>query len=157
MQQFTVPQFIDVENKIIGPITTRQFVIMLIAVIIAAAGYKIFDFSAFVALSIFLLIFVAMFGFAKINGRPFYLFVLNVIQTSKKTRLRVWNNTYIEASAIEEKGDVKKDIDIAPPPAKHYTSSRLNELSLVVDTGGAFQGDDLDASARMSSKYYNNN
>ena len=31
MQQFTVPQFIDVEPKIIGPITTRQFLIFLAA------------------------------------------------------------------------------------------------------------------------------
>lgn len=31
MQQFLVPQFIDVENKIIGPLTVRQFVIFLIA------------------------------------------------------------------------------------------------------------------------------
>ena len=28
--RFTVPQFIDVEDKIFGPLTTRQFLIMLV-------------------------------------------------------------------------------------------------------------------------------
>ena len=31
MEQITVPQFLDVEDKIIGPITVRQFLEMLIA------------------------------------------------------------------------------------------------------------------------------
>ncbi|KKS92044.1 MAG: hypothetical protein UV69_C0039G0006, partial [Parcubacteria group bacterium GW2011_GWE2_43_12] len=30
MQQFVVPQFIDVEDKIIGPITVRQFIIIMV-------------------------------------------------------------------------------------------------------------------------------
>ena len=29
MNQFVAPQFIDVEDRIIGPITTRQFVMMI--------------------------------------------------------------------------------------------------------------------------------
>ena len=45
MQQFTVPQFIDVEDKIIGPITTRQFVIMLAGFTLIGISYKLFDFS----------------------------------------------------------------------------------------------------------------
>ena len=28
--QFVVPQFIEVEDKIFGPVTTRQFVVLLI-------------------------------------------------------------------------------------------------------------------------------
>ena len=30
MEQFVVPQFIDAEDKILGPLTGRQFVIMLL-------------------------------------------------------------------------------------------------------------------------------
>lgn len=55
MQQFTVPQFIDVESKIIGPLTTRQFIILLVAAIISGIAYKIFDFSLFVTFSVIVL------------------------------------------------------------------------------------------------------
>ena len=47
MQQFLVPQFIDVEDKIIGPITTRQFVEVLIGVLITFISYKILAFVYF--------------------------------------------------------------------------------------------------------------
>ena len=77
MQQFTVPQFIDVESKIIGPITTRQFLIILAAALLIALFYRIFDFSLFVFTTVIVLIIAAMFAFVKINSRPFHFFVLN--------------------------------------------------------------------------------
>ena len=43
MQQFTVPQFIDFEDKIIGPITTRQFLILMGGFVAIALCYAIFD------------------------------------------------------------------------------------------------------------------
>ena len=65
MQQFTVPQFIDVEDKIIGPITVRQFIIMLSGFIIVAVFYKIFDFSAFIVFGFLILIIAGIFSFVR--------------------------------------------------------------------------------------------
>ncbi len=45
MRQFTVPQFIDVEDKIIGPLTVRQFLIMLTGFAVIGVSYKFADFS----------------------------------------------------------------------------------------------------------------
>ncbi len=39
MQQFVVPQFIDVEDKILGPLTVRQFLIMLVSCLICFLGF----------------------------------------------------------------------------------------------------------------------
>jgi hypothetical protein len=142
MQQFTVPQFIDVEAKIIGPITTRQFVIMLSGVIIGGISYRFFDFSLFITIAIFIFIMIGLFGFAKINGRPFHLFILHFIQTMQRAKLRVWNNALAMTSAKYEKDSKKTEIEFSPPPAEHYTTSRLAELSLIVDTGGAYQGEE---------------
>lgn len=141
MHQFTVPQFIDVEDKIFGPITVRQFIILLAGSMIIAICYKIFDFSLFITSAILIVIFCGVFAFARINGRPFHLFVLNIIQTLKKTRLRVWNNAMsnkgVDIISVEER-EIK---DVQPPTIKRYTASRLAELSLVIDTGGAYKGD----------------
>jgi len=48
MQQFTVPQFIDVEDKILGPITIRQFLILLVGCIVIFISYRYGDLGTFV-------------------------------------------------------------------------------------------------------------
>lgn len=139
MQQFTVPQFIDVENKIIGPITTRQFLILLSAAIMIAICYKIFDFSLFLFCTVVILGIAATFAFVKINGRPFHFFVLNIIQTLRRPRLRVWNNRLIALEQLE-KVDFKKQ-EAKPPVKEYYQTSRLAEIALVVDTKGRYKGE----------------
>jgi len=138
MQQFTVPQFIDVENKIIGPITTRQFLIILAAGIVAALAYRLFDFSLFLTVTIVVFGLAIVFSFVRVNGRPFHFFILNVVQTLRRPSLRVWNNRAI-VNQVAEKTFVKPEVK--PTPKEYYKKSRLAELALVVDTKGRYQGD----------------
>ena len=138
MQQFTVPQFIDVEDKIIGPITTRQFIIFLIAAIIIAISYKFFDFTLFLVFGIVIFLIAVVFGFVKINGRPFHFFVLNVIQTWRRPKLRVWNNRL--APVVDKEKIPTLKFDSTKSSKEYYKQSRLAELSLVVDTEGEYRG-----------------
>jgi hypothetical protein len=141
MQQFTVPQFIDVEDKIIGPITTRQFLILLVGAIFVAIFYKTFDFSLFVFSSVIVAVIAFIIAFIKINGRPFHYFALNLIQTLKKPNLRVWNKTYDASGAIED--DEIEKVERMPTKTINLRSSRLDQMSLIVDTYGQYRGDDL--------------
>lgn len=140
MQQFTVPQFIDVEDKIIGPITARQFVIFLVAAILIAIAYKIFDFTLFVTFGIIIFLLAVVFGFIKINGRPFHFFLLNIIQTFRRPGVRIWNNRL--ASVVDENKIPTLKFDSTKSSKEYYEKSRLAELSLVVDTEGEYRGDD---------------
>lgn len=139
MQQFTVPQFIDVESKIIGPITTRQFLILLAAAVIIGISYKLFDFSLFLTVTVVVVVIAAVFAFVKVNGRPFHYFVVNITQTVRRPGTRVWNN---RLTVIEE---IDRTPFVAPetkPVAKEfYKKSRLAELALVVDTKGKYKGE----------------
>lgn len=139
MQQFTVPQFIDVESKIIGPITTRQFLIFLGAATIIGISYKIFDFALFLTIGILVFAIAGTFAFLKINGRPFHFFVLNLIQTWRRPNLRVWNHLlgYIDRpDAVNIVKEEKPKVSKEP-----FRSSRLADLALVVDTKGRYRGD----------------
>ncbi len=151
MQQFIVPQFIDVEAKIIGPITARQFVIMLGGVVLGAVGYKIFDFSLFLTVAILDLIVVIFFSFVKINDRPFHLFIINFLETIKKPKLRVWNNALYNVDYKEE-DELEVAIALPAPPSKYPTSSRLAELSLIVDTGGAYRGESGESKSEIKGE-----
>ena len=140
MQQFTVPQFIDVESKIIGPITTRQFLIFLGAAIVIGISYRLFDFSLFLLITVLVIIIAGFFAFFKINGRPFHFFILNLIQTWRRPSLRVWNHKLNIIDDNIKEADIKIDPQI--PQKEIYHSSRLAELSLVVDTKGRYRGED---------------
>ncbi|NTU98532.1 PrgI family protein [Candidatus Falkowbacteria bacterium] len=141
MQQFTVPQFIDVEDKIIGPITTRQFIIIFASCLIMAILYRLFDFAAFITFSLIVFVCMVVLAFVKVNGRPFHYFLLNVIQTFKRPSLRVWLKVDNMESSIEAE-DPNLKIE-EPVPVKEYAlgASRLDEMSLIVDTNGAYRGE----------------
>ena len=138
--QFTVPQFIDIENKIIGPISVRQFITLMVAAILIYVSYELFSpINFWLAMFNAVLIF-AFFGtlaFLKISGRPFHYFLLNLFNTVKDPRLRVWSKEFSKADMVfkEEKAIPPKVIPKKPP----LSLSRLSRLSLIVDTGGAYQ------------------
>lgn len=139
MQQFTVPQFIDVENQIIGPLTVRQFMILLAAAIIVGVTYRLFDFGLFLTVAAVVVILAATFSFAKINGRPFHFFILNAVQTWRRPGLRIWDNRAVITAQAEKLPDLKAEYRVPAP--KLYKTSRLAELSLIVDTKGKYKGE----------------
>lgn len=142
--QFTVPQFIDAEDKIIFFITARQFIIMLAGILIFFLLFKLLRFVPFLLVGIPWIVACAVVAFMRINGQPFHFFVLNIVQTFKRPTLRVWNKMLTTA---EVKMFLQKEPEKAlpPPPAKRLaSSSRLAELSLIVNTGGAYKPEGLD-------------
>ncbi len=141
MQQFTVPQFIDVEPKIIGPITIRQFLIFLATALIIFLFYKIFDFTAFIFSSVILFVIAAVFAFFKINGRPFHYFILSLIQTIKRPSLRIWDH---KSNFFNKEETKETKYEKMLPPDKYFSKERLAELSLIVDTKGRYKGGDED-------------
>lgn len=141
-EQFVVPQFIEVEDKIIGPISVRQFVIILVIAMFEFIFYKAFTFIVFLVIGIPFFILGVIIAFAQINGQPFHLFLLNIAITFKKPRLRVW---YKEYTDLELREFIRKPPEPPAPPVltkERPESSRLTELSLVVNTGGVYKPED---------------
>lgn len=140
--KYVVPQFIDVEDKILGPITTRQFVILLVTGFFGFIAYKLFDFGLFLLIAIVLTILGGILAFMRVNGQPFHYFLLNLVQTFRKPGLRVWDK---ELDTFELQTLVKEP---PPPPPKArikkeaLASTKLAELTLVVNTGGVYNPED---------------
>jgi len=141
-QQFVVPQFIDVEDKIIGPITTRQFLIIMGTTLILFIMYKILRFVYFALTGLPIVGGAAVFAFARVNGAPFHLFFLNILQTSRRPKTRVWFKDVNDS----ELRVLMAGAPVAPPkemPVKEAAStSRLQELTLIANTGGVYNPDD---------------
>lgn len=136
--QFTVPQFIDVEDKILGPVSVRQFGIIMIGAIFTVASYFIFTFLVFIPVAIIILGIAALFAFYRINGQYFHFFILNLIRTFRRPSMKIWNRRIDDEEVIREARHQRENLP--PPAATKYapSNSRLRELSLIVDTGGAY-------------------
>jgi PrgI family protein len=141
-QQFVVPQFIDVEDKIIGPITTRQFLILLATSLILFIMYAVLVFAYFVGFGLPILVVGIVFAFAKINGQPFHYFFLNVVQTSRKPKLRVWYKEETNAELMARISAPPAPPATPPPSKERVTGSRLQELTLIANTGGVYRPED---------------
>lgn len=144
MQQFVVPQFIDVEDRILGPITTRQFLILLVVGLIVFLSFRFGDFSLF----LFCLIFFGggglVIAFVKVNGQAFHYFLLNMIQTLRRPSRRVWHKTL----SSKELNVLRKYVPEEPearPEVKPVKRERIQDLSLLVNTGGYYREEDTDS------------
>ena len=138
MKQFIVPQFIDVENKILGPLSVRQFLEILATGGVIFIAYELFSFWIFAIVSVFAIAIGGTFAFVKINSQPFHLFAIVIVQTLRRPNLKVWQpGQYEKPVKIKE----KKKAEVMVAPKEEVAPSRLTELSLMVDTGGIYEAE----------------
>lgn len=137
--KFIVPQFIDNEDKILGPVTVRQFVLSLAGAFLIFIEFKLLTLPFFIFAALVTVVIVGTFGFMKVNGQPFHIFFLNFVQSVSRPAIRVWDKNptdaelrlFILPQTVPEtnKGPVRKE---------RPGSTRLRDLSLVVNTGGVY-------------------
>ena len=142
MRQFVVPQFIEVEDKIFGPITTRQFIILLAAGITIFGTYRLADTTLFITIAVIIGLIAIVFSFVRVNGQVFHIFLLNIIQTMKRPGLRIWHKAYTDKDLeyYLHSGDDDEISDIVKKKAVH--KQHIKDLSLVVNTGGYYRPDE---------------
>ena len=101
-------------------------------------AYVLFDFTLFIIIALIEAGVAGVIAFIKINGMPFHFFLLNVGQTFRRPYLRVWNKDLDNA-------EIKALTKVVPPPPPRVriikeplASTRLAELTLIVNTGGMY-------------------
>jgi hypothetical protein len=101
--------------------------------------YKIFRLVPFILAGIPTFAITVTFTFIKVNGMPFHFFLLNLIQSFRKPKLRVWDKNL---SLSEVRQGMTAPPPPLPPPLVHkslMSGSHLQELTLLVNTGGAYK------------------
>ena len=90
MQQFQVPQFITIEDKVIGPFTIKQFLYLAAGGGLIAVTYYFFTSFIFVPVAIFAGALAGALAFLKINEQPFPLILKNALFYMARPRLFIW-------------------------------------------------------------------
>ena len=141
--KFIVPQFIDNEDKILGPVTVRQFVLSLAGAFALFLEFRIFTIAVFIPLALITVGIVGAFGFIKVNGQPFHIFFLNFIQTLIRPPVRVWDKNPTDAELrLFVRPQTVPEPETGPVRKERPGSTRLRDLSLTVNTGGVYVPED---------------
>jgi len=88
--QFNVPQFIEIEDKIIGPLTLKQFLYLAAGAGLLFVLWFFLTLGAFIIAAIPISAFCMALAFYKINGRPLISFLSSAINYLRKPRLYLW-------------------------------------------------------------------
>jgi hypothetical protein len=129
--RFETPQFIEVEDKIFGPFTFKQFIYM-------AGGAGLFyvcvklipsPFGWFVAIPVGL--FSLALAFYKVNSRPFIEVLQHFITYTFKSKLYVWRkelNAVKKQASSDQTAEIKKPNEIAKVKSAHDLAKSLDIL-----------------------------
>lgn len=102
--RFEVPQFIEIEDKIFGPLTWKQFVYVAGGGGIAAVLFLFTPFIIFVILGVPIVALSFLLSFYPVNNRPFAIFLEAAVRYFKGTKLYLWrkNGSGVYKGAINE-------------------------------------------------------
>ena len=126
--RYQVPQFIEIEDKVIGPLTVKQFIYL--------AGGAGLIFLAYRFLPIFISIFIIAglaalsmaLAFYKVNNKPFIDFLEAGFLYYTKDRLYIWKKQERKPEHKEQ-----EKIETAQVFVPRLSESKLKELSWNLD------------------------
>jgi hypothetical protein len=101
LMRFQIPQFIDVEDKIIGPFTLKQFIYLAGGASIAVASTVFLGLFFGLLISSPIVILALALAFYKINNRPFVYTLESAFKYAIKDKLFVWEKKEPEEGSKE--------------------------------------------------------
>lgn len=132
--RYQVPQFIDVEDKIIGPFTLKQFLIYLGAVLSLIPVYLLTDLSLFITIAVPVLGAAVMFAHLKINGKSLFTTLLNAAGFYSAGQLYIWRRAAGGKPLKIIDAEWQESVQVAEPIPAHVTS--LTHMAQALETQG---------------------
>lgn len=119
--QYKVPQNIDQEDKLLGPMTFTQFVYALIGGSILLIMFATLPLLAFLILGLPVLLLTIALSLIKVQDQPFTHFLISFFVFLKQPKHRVWhdlaNPPQSDGLGTDFMEDVKRDsaLGVSPP------------------------------------------
>ena len=139
--QFKVPQNIDMEDKIVGPLTLVQFMELMVTCLVFYATFRSGSLVLTLAVGAPVLLVGLMLAFVKIQDQPFSHFALALLQYTLRPRYRVWKkDTALERMTIPAPVTPIHKAEEAEFAAqtqhRRETIGQLDKLTRMLDTQG---------------------
>ena len=133
--RFQVPQFIEVEDKIFGQLTLKQFIYLAGGAGLSFVIYRIFNsfLWAFIP-AVIILGFSAMLAFYKVNNKPFIYVVEAAFKYFFASKLYIWkkvDNKVVGKSPSDEE-ELKKYASVMVPKISVCQFGHLHHIKKVM-------------------------
>ncbi|MFZ3032017.1 MAG: PrgI family protein [Candidatus Moraniibacteriota bacterium] len=128
---FSVPQFIDVEDKIAGPLTWKQLGWMIGMGAFVMTIFGIFDTSLSVVLSIPVVLLFCALAFYRPNGISMISFLGSALLFLFRPKVSVWERPTMILPTVKK--PVIQNTEVHPTE-KHLTREKLAELARMIDS-----------------------
>jgi len=127
--QFQVPQFIEIEDKIFGPFTFKQFIYMAGGAGICIVIYTFLPLFFAILLILPVAIFSLALAFYKINNKPFIGVVESAFTYALSNKLYLWKKEAPKPSDPKKLGEGKIPVAYVP----RLSDSKLKEIAWALD------------------------
>jgi len=133
--RFKVPKDVDIEDRIVGPLTIKQLGWLGGGVVLCIVLWKIVDFQLFIFLAILILGSSAAFAFIKPYNQTLIAFCGSVLIFITKPKQYLWRRVGINFP--REKGLSKKaQQDLIPLTKKGLPVKDIEQIAGTLDAGG---------------------
>jgi hypothetical protein len=126
--RFQVPQYIDVKDKIIGPLTLKQFMFYLVGVLILVPVFMLADLALFITLAIPMAGIVVLFAHGRFAGQTAGELVTHGLSFYTGTRLYVWQRSENTGKLLIVGEEY--EVDVEGVETATFTSLEIIERSL---------------------------
>lgn len=134
--RFVVPQFIEHEAKVIGPLTFSQFIFVGMAGGACFVLYFMLPTSLFIVACIFLIGGALAMSFVKMNGRPLSVLLTSLLKFLIMPKMYIWKKNEMPITTIaREKGNPLPGEREDELPLKIAEKSKLKKLKTHVEIG----------------------
>lgn len=154
-QQYKVPQNIDLEDKIVGPFTMKQFAYLMGGGLLVYSFYQIFlDYvngTIYTVIASTPVVILAMcLTFIKINDRPFEYFIINLFSYIFSKKYRIWHQNYTPSAVV-----IKTTVKQKAVSGGGNKQATLDEIATSLDLAAGNTGEGggvMNAQKELSAK-----
>lgn len=129
--EYQVPQFIEVEDKIFGPLTLKQFIFLAGSIGLAVILVLNLPFIFAILLSIPIVAFGAALAFFKVNGKPFISILESAFNYYIGKRLYLWRREAVAPEAPT--APTLPEAPVLPSANRELSRRKLEDLAWSLD------------------------
>ncbi len=130
--QFQVPQFIEMEDRIFGPFTFKQFIYILGGAGLAFSALRLLPFPFNWPVAALALGLGSAFAFIKIHKKPLSFFVAAAFFYLTRRKLYIWKRR-VKKLSKEEAEKLQKQGAVVNPNLAPVSSNKLKDLAWGLD------------------------
>ena len=131
--RFTVPQFIEREAKIVGPLTFKQFIFIAIAGAICFFVYSVAPFPVFVIAAVVFGGGSLALAFLQVQGRSLPIVLSNLLRFNLAPKMYLWKKSQIPIKVLKKETVTQPEKE-QKTPLKIAEKSQLKKLRTEIET-----------------------